>query len=178
HVLRLAFTGERAALRPDAPELLEEPAALAQVNQLRTGGGSSSFIAKNRPDHREPVRIRIRQGLKQYRVHYAEDRRIGPDPNRQRRNGNGGKARFLRENAECKAQVLPHRVEKRQPALLPVRLPHLLDAAESAARGLACLVQGHPSAHVFLRKKLEVRTKLGVQVRVQAPLTKERKKPQ
>jgi hypothetical protein len=105
-------------------------------------------------------------------VHHAEDRRVGTDADRQRRNGNGRKSRLLREDARRKAQVLPQRVEKRQAAPLAVRLFRLLHPAEFAPRRVARFFSAHAAPDVFLREKLQVRAQLGIKIFIAAAFAK------
>src|ERR1700730_8531122 len=172
YVLRLTVSGECATLRPDAPELLDKPAALAQGNQLRAGSRPSSFVAENRPHDREPMRIRIRQGLQQYGMHHTEERRIGADAHRQRGNRYRGETRLLGTNAQRESYVLPQRVQKRQPAPLAIFFRHLLHAAQFTPRRVPRFLCIHAPSNIVFRKRIQVRTQLGVQVLLTAALAK------
>ena len=50
------------------------------------------YCIRNSRDVDKPVRIIVRQGPEQHRVHDAEDRRIRPNPQRQRQYGHEGEA--------------------------------------------------------------------------------------
>src|SRR5215471_21427041 len=69
---------------------------------------SNSLAIASAPEQRQPLRIIDRQRFQQHGVNQAEDRRIGPDAQRQRERGHAGKAGMLHQHPCAIAQVLKH----------------------------------------------------------------------
>ncbi len=60
------------------------------------------------PDAHQPGGLVIRQRAQEHSIHDAENRRVGPDPERQRGHRHQGEARLPEQIPRCVAQVLQH----------------------------------------------------------------------
>jgi hypothetical protein len=78
---------------------------------------------ENMSDPNELLRIAVRQGIEDQRIHDAEDRRVRPDPQRQREHGDEGEA-----------GVSPH-----HPQPIPSILKECLDKSDSTHIAMSLL---------------------------------------
>src|SRR5215475_2770590 len=69
---------------------------------------SNSLAIASAPEQRQSLRGIDRQRFQQHGVNQAEDRRIGPDAQRQRERGHAGKAGMLQQHPRAITQVLKH----------------------------------------------------------------------
>src|SRR5215510_3947608 len=69
---------------------------------------SNSLAIASAPEQRQSLRGIDRQRFQQHGVNQAEDRRIGPDAQRQRERGHACKAGMLHQHPRAITQVLKH----------------------------------------------------------------------
>src|SRR5262249_34458613 len=76
------------------------------VSAIRECG--NSLAAEGAREQDQLIRIIDRQHFQQHGVNQAEDRRVGPDAQRQREQGNASKAAMLQQHPHAITQVLKH----------------------------------------------------------------------
>ena len=101
-----------------------------------------------------------RQGAEEERVHQAEDRRVRPDAEREREQGDGGEDGVGGEPPQAVARVLQQHVDRRQTALLAIALRRRCDSAELDERLTPRLLRLEPGAHAVLHVQLQVALEL------------------
>jgi hypothetical protein len=109
----------------------------------------------------------------QHAVHYAEDSGIAADAERQRQDGDGGKARVAAQPAKTVAEIAEQRMQPIADALLTDFLFHLFDAAECDARGALRFLWRHAGAEVFVSQQGQVRLHFVVEIGVRAVKSEE-----
>ena len=116
----------------------------------------------------ETTRIGDRQRAQHHRVEDGEGGSRRADAEPEREHGNGGESRLAREGPPDVSHVLRELVEQAHAALIPVRLLHLIDPAERAARGGARVLRRQAAMHVVKGQQLEVGPDVVVQIGVAA----------
>ena len=125
-------------------------------------------VSTGRLNQDETTRIGHRQRAQHHRVEDGEGRSRRADAEPEREHGNGGESRLAREGPPDVSHVLRELVEQAHAALIPVRLLHLIDPAERAARGGARVLRRQAAMHVVKGQQLEVGPDVVVQIGVAA----------
>jgi len=87
-------------------ESIERPVLLAQNSKIERGGAEVWSVSGAAIYGHQPVWMVIRQRPQQNSIHYAENRRIGPYPQRQSNNRQQGESRRLQHQPGAIAQIL------------------------------------------------------------------------
>src|SRR5262245_40245196 len=109
NLFRLAVAGQVDGCVPESRHILEDAVLLLPVEEVpHVDHILTAWIrAPSFPHHHQPVGVGVRQGLQQHGMHYAEDRRIRADAERQRDHGHDRERRLLEQRTRALAQVLP-----------------------------------------------------------------------
>jgi len=112
------------------------------------------------------------KGPEEHRVHHAEHRGGGPDPQGERQNRHRRESLVLPQLSQSVAQILPYRVEPLSPFHLP--LPRFIDLTklrpelrripELADRFFPCFLRTHPPVLELLRHFFHVKAELFVEI--------------
>ncbi len=94
----------------------------------------------------------------------GEERGVDADAERQRQNCHTREACISAETAEREADVSRERFEKRQAALLAIRLFRLFDAAEFTMSSSACVIHGHAALDVRFNQRVHVSAEFVIQL--------------
>src|SRR5262249_2245414 len=90
------------------------------------------------------------------RVNEAEDRRVGPNPEREREHGHRREARTLAQSPQSVAEILHHVFNPPHASRIAALLLSLFNASESAQRGVSRLFRRHAFGDVFFDLPIEV----------------------
>src|SRR5687767_1191612 len=105
-------------------------------------------------DRHEALGVRIWKRLEEHGVDDAEYRRVGSDPEGERRDGNEGEARGATQESQGVAHVLESILEPPLPHLVTRLLLDPLGTAERDDRRAPGLVRRHPLSDVLRRLHL------------------------
>ena len=93
HLLRFAFSGQRSGGYPNAAHLVEFPGPLADLEEFETRSRRAVGISQARPDDRQAIGMRVREGPQEHGIDEAEDRGVGADSDCQGDDNHRGEAR-------------------------------------------------------------------------------------
>ncbi len=132
-------SGARAgheAPRPgkDDREPVETSGALLPIAVVRKRDRRGEPARLELVDQDEPVGVFEWKGLEQQPVHHGEDRRIGPDPEGERRGDQEREARTPGHTAQREREVEPHRIEERSDPVAGVGKSDAQDLPEEPQR--------------------------------------------
>src|SRR5262249_20496998 len=111
----------------------------------------------------DALRVIDRQWAQGNSVKDRENRRVRPDPQRQRQSRNQSEAWVLQQHSRAVAQVLPQILNPSHAASVAPPLFRLLHAAESLESGNSRLFRIHPEADVLLSLPLDMPQQLIVE---------------
>jgi len=117
-------------------------------------------MAVGDPDFDELLGMRHRQRAQAYRVEQLEDRRVRPDAEREREDGDDGKSWIEPQQSQAVSQVLPDRLEEAEGVHAVDLLADLRDVAQLAARRVARLGAAHPARDVLVGLDRQMRVEL------------------
>src|SRR5438105_3821660 len=108
HPNRLLILPVDEVPRPPACDLFKSRALILQVNEIRRRNPNALFtrLLVLPEDLREPTRVFVRKRLEYESVDCAEDGRVRPDAQRQRKHRHGGEAGVLQQLTEGVAKVV------------------------------------------------------------------------
>src|SRR5262249_38333639 len=147
---------------------LKHVSLVADIEKVRKGHIVGGLRRTAFPDLYQPERIFVRQRSKHDGVDDAEDCRVGADPKREGADGNRGQAAVPAEHAECVEQILAKLVDEGAGPDVSDRLSHLLNTSELDERGAPGLAVRHACGTSFVRRHLDVRVQLVVQIALDA----------
>src|SRR5262245_63953365 len=125
--------------------------------------GVTTFLSFCHPE--QPLRLVVRHGIEQHCIDDAEDRRVRPNTERQRDDGNQREDRMLEQHSQRVAYILPQRFKLIPRARFPNFLFNLLPAPK--------LDQGHAASRcwieTFVDLLLDEHLQIGVNLLRQFP---------
>src|SRR6267143_1148178 len=112
HTLELFRTISAGQVYAGTPEIvrrhiLKHLRLLSPNNELWNRRNVSVSLRRAQLELHQAIGFRIRKRLQQHRIDHREDRRVGANPQRQRRNRCGGKTRAATQHSAGVANVLP-----------------------------------------------------------------------
>ncbi len=112
------------------------------------------------------LRMRVGERLEQHGIHKTENRRVGANAERERRDRNRGKARTLAQIAERVFEVLGKMPEPRPSPYAPCVFHHDGAVTEGLDRGLASSRRIQSAVDLFFRLACDVRLQLALHGRL------------
>jgi hypothetical protein len=112
------------------------------------------------PDSNQAIGFGKGQRPQQHRIHDAENRRIRPDPKRERQNGERGEHGLLTQHTQGVANVLCQRIYRPHPTHVAALFFHLIDAADQDARLPLSIVAAQAVSGALCNVLFEVKSKL------------------
>ena len=130
---------------------------LAEFRELRIRKAKrSERVAALNDERHHLVRSGHRQRLEEEAIHDAKNHRVSADAQGEREHNDRRDAKILAQHPRREAQVLPERLERRQPSPLAIIFFGLLHAAEFHDCLSPRLSRRHSRAHIVFHVKLQV----------------------
>ena len=148
---------------------------LIRIGRVRRAR-QSAFLRRRSNPH-QLLRFRKRQRPQQNRIHHAEYRDVRPNPQRQYQYRHHGEAQIPPQRPHRVPQILPQHIHKRQPPSRTLYFARLLHPAKTHHSLPPRLFQRHPTLQILLNRKLQMRSHLRIQIRIQRCPSKKRPHP-
>ena len=135
---------------------------------------SGRMTAHERDD---AIGLRIRKRLQENRVDHAENGRVGADAEREREQCGKREPRRVEQRTDAVSSILDECFDPGETALIAIRFFDLHHASEIPSCGAQRLIGGHSLTLVLLRRHLQMKAHLIVQLAVAAPLPEDSTNP-
>src|SRR5262249_16241239 len=112
---------------------------------------------------KDALRLIDRQWAQDNGIKDRENRRVRPDPQRQRKRRNYGEAGALRQHTRSVTQVLPEFSKEPYATSVATPILRLFHSAESLASRVARLLRTHPQADILLGLLFDVMAQFFIQ---------------
>jgi hypothetical protein len=112
------------------------------------------------PGSQQLLRVAIWERIQQDPIDYAEDRRVGADPECQRQYSASSKRGRVKQGASGVMQVLDQCLNKADTASFAALILHLIESTKLQPDATPGLGFTHARPHIFVGLSLEVKTQL------------------